>query len=183
MRRTMVALAAVAGALFSGCKQQLVVAAPVAAELIRDEEAALSEREAERVVCANPVSIYEGGITVDATSYEHAVARGDDFALAPIEDLDRPVSKSTKVRFTLDYPFDKPFEGKLAGKVTLRRIIDAIRAGFRTMYEGAAVKDIPGMMNKDVKGAYGSSLHGIGDLVIEHINWCDGDWLEIAIGS
>lgn len=67
--------------------------------------------------------------------------------------------------------------------MTLRRIIDAIRAGFRKMYEGAEVRDIPGMMNKDVRGAYGNAFHVIGDLVVESIELCDGDRLEISIGS
>lgn len=74
---------------------------------------------------------------------------------------------------------EKPF----AGKITLRAVIDAIRAGFREMYEGAKVGDIPGMMNKDVNGAYGNAFHDIGDLVIEGIDLCDGDVLEISIGS
>ena len=184
MSRTIVALAVVASALLSGCKKAPVEIAPARdpAELIRAEVAAI-EREGDGAPCTNPVSVYRGAIDIDATSYQHLVPQGDDSVEAPIKGLDRPVSKATKVRFTLDYPFEKTFRGEVTGKVTLRRVIDGIRAGFRTMYEGAAVKDIPGMMNKDVKGAYGSSFHGIGDLVIERIELCDGDRLEISIGS
>jgi hypothetical protein len=43
----------------------------------------------------------------------------------------------------------------VSGRITLRAIIDAVRAGFRTMYEGTTQRDIPGMENKDVNGPAG----------------------------
>lgn len=92
-------------------------------------------------------------------------------------------SPATELRFTLDYPFEKPFEGVVSGKATLRRTIDAIRAGLRKTYEGTTVRDIPGMVNKDVTGPYGKSFHVIEDLVIESIELCDGAQLRIFIGS
>jgi hypothetical protein len=51
------------------------------------------------------------------------------------------------------------------------------------MYEGTTQRDIPNMSNKDVTGPYGRASHVIGDLVIEHIDLCDGRWLDISIGS
>jgi hypothetical protein len=93
------------------------------------------------------------------------------------------VSSAPELRFTLDYPFEKPFTGTVTGALTLRRIIDAVRAGFRTMYQGTTEREIPGMANKDVRGAYGKAFHVIGDLVIEEIQLCDGKTLEIGIGS
>ena len=113
----------------------------------------------------------------------HPVARGEDLVDEPIEGLDRVISTSARVRFTLDYPFEKPFAGVVAGKLTLRRTVDAIRAGFREMYEGSTQRDIPGMHNKDVTGRYGRAFHAIGDLVIERIELCADDSLSIFIGS
>lgn len=133
--------------------------------------------------CINPVSIYRGSITVDATDYVHRVKQGGNSVKQPIDGLDRAVSSSPRVRFWLDYPFEKPYAGTVEGKVTLRAVIDAIRAGFRKMYEGTTVRDIPKMANKNVTGAYGKAFHVIGDLVIESIDLCDGDMLAIDIGS
>ncbi|MDP1828117.1 MAG: hypothetical protein Q8L48_32880 [Archangium sp.] len=158
-------------------------AAPDPATQIRAAEEAATLREAERPKCAHPVSIYEGSIAVDASDYLHPVPQGDDSVHVAIEGLDRTISPATRVSFTLDYPFEKPLGGVVTGKLTLRHIIDGIRGGFRKMYEGATVRDIPGMMNKDVTGPYGNAFHVIGDLVIERIELCDGDRLEISIGS
>lgn len=153
------------------------------AEQIQAAEQAAMQREAERPKCGHPITLYEGSISVDASDYLHPVPRGDEYVDVTIEGLDRAISAATRVSFTLDYPFEKPFGGVVTGKLTLRRVIDAIRAGFRKMYEGAAVRDIPGMMNKDVTGPYGNAFHVISDLVVERIELCDGDRLEISIGS
>ncbi|GAC1341980.1 MAG: hypothetical protein NVSMB23_14210 [Myxococcales bacterium] len=133
--------------------------------------------------CVHPVSIYRGVINIDATDYLHTVKKGGDYVKAPIDGLDRMVSSAPRGRFWLDYPFEKPFAGVVEGKVTLRAVIDAIRAGFRKMYEGVVIRDIPGMGNKNVTGPYGKSFHVISDLVIESIDLCDGDILAIYIGS
>jgi hypothetical protein len=100
-----------------------------------------------------------------------------------IPGLDRVISKAPKIDFTLDYPFEKPFESSITGRITLRRVIDAVRAGFRHMYEGTTQRDIPKLENKDVNGPYGRVFHVIGDLVIESIDLCDDRWLDISIGS
>jgi hypothetical protein len=151
------------------------------AELQQYEQLA-AERDAERA-CEHPRAVYDGSIAVNSTDYIHSVARGDDFVDVPIEGLDRIISASAKVRFSLDYPFEKPFNGVVTGQITLRRTIDAIRAGFRHMYEGSTEREIPGMSNKDVSGPYGRAFHAIDDLVIEHIDLCADDSLVIDIGS
>ena len=150
---------------------------------IQKAEAASAERASERRPCGQPVSLYEGSIPVVGTDYIHQISRGGDVVEETIDGLDRVVSKAETVRFTLDYPFEKPLAGTVTGKISVRRIIDAIRAGFRTMFEGTTQKDIPGMMNKEVRGPYGKSFHVIGDLVIESIHLCNDDSLEIGIGS
>ncbi|MGE3456887.1 MAG: hypothetical protein AB7O24_17380 [Kofleriaceae bacterium] len=127
--------------------------------------------------------VYDGSIEVDSTDYLHPVQRGDDYVNEAISGLDRVVSKAQRVRFTLDYPFEKPFEGVVTGSITLQRTIDAIRAGLRKMYEGTTQRDIPQMHNKEVVGAYGRAFHVIGDLVIERIELCADDSLSIFIGS
>jgi hypothetical protein len=192
MRRELVAVAVLT--VFAACQKDAVavpappptapvaVAKPDQAQLIQAAELAAVARD-ERPKCEHPVSIYAGSINVDSSGYTHLVPKGDDYVEAAIKGLDRTVSSAPQLRFTLDYPFEKPLSGAVAGKLTLRRIIDAIRAGFRKMYGHATVNDIPGMMNKDVRGPYGSSFHDIGDLVIEGIDLCDGDWLDISIGS
>jgi hypothetical protein len=141
-----------------------------------------ANRDAERP-CERPVAVYEGSIQVARSDYLHPVARGQDFVDEPIDGLDRVLSKSTRVRFTLDYPFERPFAGVVTGDISLRRTIDAIRAGFRTMYEGTTQRDIPGMHNKDVSGPYGRAFHVIDDLVIEGIDLCADDTFAITIGS
>jgi hypothetical protein len=93
------------------------------------------------------------------------------------------ISPAKSVRFTLDYPFERPFTGVVTGEITLRRTIDAIRAGFRKMYEGSTQRDMPGVANKDVTGTYGQAFHVIDDLVIETIELCADDSLSIFIGS
>ena len=178
MKRCVLATAVFAGLLAcSKCDRQPEAPAPPPAAR-PDPAAELAPHR-----CEQPQLVYRGSITVDASDYMNLVPKGDDYVDAPIEGLDRVVSTQAQLRFVLDYPFEKPFNGTVSAPLTLRRIIDAIRAGFRTMYGGATVKDIPGMMNKDVKGAYGSSFHAIGDLVIEHIDLCADGTLDIGIGS
>lgn len=153
----------------------------VSAQIQRAEQQA-AERDAERA-CERPIKVYGGSIMVNASDYIHPVKRGTDYVEEPIAGLDRVLSKGAQVRFTLDYPFERPFAGVVTSPITLRRTIDAIRAGFRKMYEGTTQRDIPGMLNKDVTGPYGQAVHAIDDLVIERINLCADDTLLIDIGS
>lgn len=149
---------------------------------IQRSEQQAAERDAEHE-CVRPIAIYDGSIEVSSSDYLHSVARGNDFVDEPIDGLDRVFSTSTRIRFTLDYPFERPFAGVVMKDVTLRRTIDAIRASFREMYKGATQRDIPGLYNKDVTGSYGRAFHAIDDLVIEQIDLCADDTLSIAIGS
>jgi hypothetical protein len=153
----------------------------VSARIKRSEEEAV-RRDGERE-CASPITIYNGSIAVSSRDYLHSVAHGKDFVDEPIDGLDKVVSKSTRVRFTLSYPFERSFNSEVKGEITLRRTIDAIRAGFRKMYEGTTQRDVPGMHNKDVTGPYGSAFHAIDDLVIETLELCADDTLLITIGS
>jgi len=157
------------------------VEADPAAEIQQSEQRAAA-RDAARV-CERPTAVYAGSIAVNSSDYVHSVARGDDVVAQPIEGLDRIVSTSTRVEFVLEYPFEKPFRGAVTGEITLRRTIDAIRAGFRTMYEGTTQRDIPGMHNKKVTGPYGRAFHVIDDLVIEKIDLCGDAVFSIYIGS
>lgn len=176
-----VATAAVLSCRSGGSKPSSSESSAKSDEIRRSEQLA-AERDAERV-CERPTVVYEGSIAVNASDYVHPVERGDDLVDEPIEGLDRIVSRSTRIDFVLDYPFEKPFRGVVTGEITLRRTIDAIRAGFRTMYEGTTQRDIPGMLNKDVTGPYGRAFHGIDDLVIEKVDLCGDGVFSIAIGS
>jgi hypothetical protein len=151
-----------------------------AAEIQRAEQKS-AERRAE-VECRGGKELYSGSITVDS-EYVHPVKRGEKYVDEPVPGLDRVVSKAPQLRFTLDYPFEKPFNGVVTGELTLRRIIDSVRAGYRTMYQGTQEREIPGLMNKDVRGPYGRAFHVIGDLVIEGIQLCDDNRLDLTIGS
>lgn len=93
--------------------------------------------------------------------YVHPVEKGDDYVDEPLRDLDKVLTNAAEVRFTLDYPFERPFAGLITKPITLRRLVDGIRAGFRKMYAGATEREIPGMMNKDVQGLYGRSFHSM----------------------
>lgn len=130
--------------------------------------------------------IYSGGLPVDATDYRHTREVDGDYIEADVEGLDDVVSRSSLLRFTLDYPFQETFEGTVSSDAapTLRHVFDAIRAGFRTMYAGATTEDVPGLHNKVAQGVFGRAVHDIGDLVIERIEIDDqtGE-LEIGIGS
>jgi hypothetical protein len=156
-------------------------ATPDVSEIARRENEA-SQRRAE-AKCQSAVSLLDGSVAVAATDYVHSVKRDGRYVKEAIPGLDRVVSQAPELGFTLDYPFEKPFAGKVTGPLTLRRIIDAVRAGFRTMYQGTTESEIPGLYNKDVRGAYGRAFHIIGDLFIEQIQLCDGKTLEIEIGS
>jgi hypothetical protein len=155
---------------------------PPTVETIRDAEAAAIRREPDPR-CRERIAISDGLIQVNANDYVQPVERGSDFVNEPIPHLDVVVSKQQRIAFTLDYPFERQFEGSVTGDITLRRIIDAVRTGFRHMYEGASARKIPNMENVDVTGPYGRAVHGIGDLVIEHIDLCDDRRLDISIGS
>lgn len=73
--------------------------------------------------------------------------------------------------------------GTIDGDLTLRKAIDAIRGGFRSMYGKAKVQALPELDNAQVDGPYGRAFHDIGDLYIESIVLCGGDTLQISIGS
>lgn len=125
-------------------------------------------------------TLYEGSLSVADADYI------DPDTEAEIENLDKRVTKQPIVGFTLDYPFEKPYEGKIVtdAGATLRQIIDAIRGAYRTMYRGTTVEDIPNLENKRVTGEYGQALHVIEDLVIESIEIDEKTGqLEIFIGS
>ncbi len=149
---------------------------------IQEYEQEAAARDAKRV-CERPIPIFEGSITVHPRDYQHSVARGEDFIDEPIDGLDKVLSKSAQVRFTLDYPFERPFAGVVTGDITLRRTVDAIRAGFRQMYQGTTQRDLPGTYNKEVTGPYGRAFHVIDDLVIARIDLCADDTFLIVINS
>jgi hypothetical protein len=157
--------------------------APPTPSMIRRSEALAAQRDAERVPCRGAATLYDGSIAVDAHDYVQS-RRGADDVGEDIAGLDSIVSPAAQLRFHLDYPFEKPYVGTVTGGITLRKVIDAVRAGFRKMYEGTSQRDIPGVANKEVTGPYGRAFHGIGDLVITHIALCDADGtLEIDIES
>ena len=190
MRRMVAAVAVFAWIGCSGRKDSasppppalIVDEKPPTAKMIRETDQAAAKRDTERE-CKGRVAIYDGDIAIDAHNYVQTVMRGSDEVEEAIPRLDDVVSKAPRIEFTLDYPFEKPFTGSVAGDITLRRIVDAVRAGFRHMYEGTTQRDIPKMYNKDVSGPYGRAFHVIGDLVIERIDLCDDRWLDISIGS
>lgn len=137
-------------------------------------------------------TIFEGSIEVDSDTYlqapdydlEDSPGFSDDDV--PIPDLDVPFTEHTELRFVLDYPFENPLECVASGAsgVTLRNVIDAVRDGFRTMYQDTTVEPIANLHNKRVTGAYGEALHVIGDLVIEAIEVDElNGTLEVGIGS
>jgi hypothetical protein len=151
--------------------------------VVRSTEEAAAQRDTEEAECKRRVPLYDGSINVDASDYVQPVEHRDAWVDEAIPDLDRVVTSAPRIDFTLDYPFEKPFTGSITGDITLRRIIDAVRSGFRHMYQGTTQRDIPKMENKDVTGPYGHAFHAIGDLVIERIDLCDGGRLDLSIGS
>jgi hypothetical protein len=130
--------------------------------------------------------LYEGSLQIADADYTHPVEKDDDYVDVEIEGLDERVTRLTELRFTLDYPFDRPYEGMVitdAG-ASLRQIFDAIRGGFRVMYRGASHEEIPNLVNQRVEGDYGRAFHAIGDLVVERIELDEETGvLEIGIGS
>jgi hypothetical protein len=153
---------------------------PTTATKVREAEKAAAEPVTE---CRRRVTIYKGSIEVNSVDYLQPVEVGDADVERSIPDLDRVISTASRIDFTLEYPFEKPFSGSITEDLTLRRIIDAVRKGFRHMYEGTTQRDIPKLENKDVTGPYGHAFHVISDLVIEQIDLCDGRSLDVSIGS
>lgn len=126
--------------------------------------------------------IYDGSLEVGGSDYTHYV----DETEVEIEGLDERVTSRPILHYTLDYPFETPYEGTIItdGGASLRQIIDAIRAAYRIMYRGTTTEDIPNLDNKRVRGDYGEALHVIEDLVIEYIHLDDETGrLDIVIGS
>lgn len=185
MRRAFAVVIALSLAM-AGCDRKSATPNPTAAPpssptVVASTLPSAAEARPERPPCAREVTVYEGSIDVSATGYDHSP---DGDAERPIPNLDKVLSRAPRLYFTLDYPFEKPLEVRVSAPITLRRIVDAVRSGFRKMYEGTSQSDIPGMVNKDVKGAYGTAFHVIGDLVIEGISLCEAEGrMEIAIGS
>ncbi len=128
-----------------------------------------------------------GGIKIASDEYTHGIVTdAGDYGEAPIDGLDALVTRRYRLDFTLDYPFERQYQGHVIGDsgITLRQIIDAVRAGFRTMYRGASTSDLANLHNKLVEGSYGRALHVIGDLVIERIDVDDdAGRIEVMMGS
>lgn len=167
MRAIVVALAVLG---LAGCSRRkndspppapaVFVTPPAAtAEMVRATDEAAAQRDTQEAECKGRVPVYEGSIDVDASNYVQPIAHGDAWVDEAIPDLDHVISTAPRIEFTLDYPFEKPFTGSITGDITLRRIIDAVRSGFRHMYEGTTQHDIPKMYNKDVTGPYGRAFH------------------------
>lgn len=154
---------------------------PTVDDLQASERRAM-ERDARRE-CRNAKTVYDGGARVQDTTWVHTVDQNGEYVEEAISGLDDVIAKGKSFTFTLDYPFEKPFTGRVEGELTRRKAIDAIRAGFRKMFEVSKIEDIPGMANKRVTGPYGEGFHEIGDLYIEHIELCDGSTLQISMGS
>lgn len=131
-------------------------------------------------------TLYSGEIRVAADDHRHTVDVGDDDVDEEIPGLDVVVTRATMLTFTLDYPFERPYAGRVYanGGITLRAVIDAVRKGFRAMYANTSAEDVPHLENKRVTGSYGTAMHVIDDLVIEAIVLDDGTReLDIGIGS
>lgn len=102
--------------------------------------------------------LYSGHIGVADDDYMELVSEdGGPPEEMPIEGLDDVLTELTPVAVVLDHPFDRPHRARLSGDdgITLRQVIDAVRQGFRTMYQS--------------RGAYGEVFHPITDIVIETI--------------
>ncbi|MBZ0232409.1 MAG: hypothetical protein K8M05_08655 [Deltaproteobacteria bacterium] len=130
--------------------------------------------------------IFDGQIAVADAEYIHGIEVEGDDVETELDDLDERVTDRPALQLTLDYPFEKPFHGEVRGEdgVTLRQIIDAIRAAYRTMYEGAVAEPMADLDNMRVRGPYGEALHVIDDLVIESIVLDDeGGRLQVFVGS
>ena len=90
----------------------------------------------------------------------------------PLTDLDEVISDEAELKFTLLYPFEKPYTGTIqsGGGATRRQILEAIRAGFRTMYAGTTAEG----------GTYGRAHQQLDRLFIDRIA-LEGDVLEIVV--
>lgn len=131
-------------------------------------------------------TLYEGQIEVSRTDYTNPIEQGDDFVDVEIRGLDERVTSRPILRFTLDYPFERPYQGEVVtdGGASLRQIIDAVRAAYRQMYRDVTIEPIANLDNKRVRGEYGEALHVIEDLVIESIELDEqSGQLQIFIGS
>ncbi len=97
--------------------------------------------------------ILEVPLRVDSADFVHLDV--------PLTELDEVITDEPELKFTLLYPFDKPYAGTIqtGGGATRRQILDAIRAGFRTMYEG---------------GAYGRAHQEIDHMFIDRVELTDG---------
>ncbi len=117
--------------------------------------------------------LYQGSIPV----------AGNDLDIA---DPDQRVTRHPILRFRLDYPFERPYDGEVISDAgaSLRQIVDAIHAAYRRIYRGTSCEQHPRLDNKRVRGDHGEALHVIEDLVIEQIAVDDETGvLEIFIGS
>lgn len=100
--------------------------------------------------------------------------------------LDAVAVPANTVTLTLDYPFNKPLVKTLHSPTgfTLRQIIEAIRAGYREMYQATRDAQLPGLLNRHVTGPYGDAYHAMEDLVIERIRYdAQKGALYLSIGS
>jgi hypothetical protein len=128
----------------------------------------------------------EGSIEIDATDYTRIAERDGEYVPVNIEDVDRVATRRTHLTFTLDYPFDRPYEGEIVGDagITLRQIIDAVRHAYRIMYRGASHESMEHLDNMRVLGDYGQAFHAMKDLVIESIAVDEATGrLDLFIGS
>jgi hypothetical protein len=131
----------------------------------------------------------DGSIEVASSDYVMSVwdEEAEDSVEVQIARLDEVVTKRRRATFVLDYPFELTFEGEVVSVsdgITLRQIIDAIRNGYRTMYDATTEEPIANMINKLVKGKYGAAFHVMSDLVIESLELNEETGvLEIGIGS
>ncbi|MCU0698749.1 MAG: hypothetical protein MUC96_19785 [Myxococcaceae bacterium] len=183
----MVRLLLVVVVVVCGCKKEpqpepaVAPTPPAIVEQIRASEARALEREPPP--CDNARVVFDGVVNVKDDRFTHVVEQEGNFFEEPWPDLDVVVARARRFQFTLEYPFEKAFTGELQGELTARKAITAIRAGFRTMYGASTVKEIPGMLNKQVTGPYGEAFHALDDLVIEGIEVCDDHTLRVSIGS
>jgi hypothetical protein len=134
-------------------------------------------------------TIYDGQLAVADADYIHSSVddEGEEVE-AEIEELDATVTSREALRFQLDYPFTKPFDGEVrgggGGGITLRNIIDAVRAAYREIYRDTTAEPMEKLDNMHVRGPYGEAHHVIEDLVIESIELDEENGtLEIFIGS
>ena len=129
-------------------------------------------------------TVFEGSIPVNASDYtQPGEEDGDEVEIHGLDDL---VTHGVRLTFTLDYPFEKPYEGSIEGEggITLRATIDAIRDAFRLLYRGAHHEALPSLHNELVEGSHGRAYHAIDDLVIELIELDDdSSALQVFIGS